>query len=411
MKVLHISTFDVVGGAARAAYRIHQSLQKAGISSQMLVQYKKGNDPAVSALECKARSRLRSSMDNLSLKLYPQRQYLFSTQWFPDAIAPKVKQINPDIVNLHWICNGFVQIETLAKLNKPLVWTLHDMWAFTGGCHYTQGCDRYTNSCGACPQLKNNKNWDLSHWIWKRKNRAWKDCNLSIVSPSNWLAECTKSSSLFKNSAVEVIPHGIDLTKYKPINKEIARNLLNLPLDKRLVLFGASPGSIGDKRKGLYLLQPALQNLNQLGWQDTLELVIFGNSQPPENSVDLGFKTHYLGQFRDDISLALIYSSADVMVVPSLQEAFGQTASESLACGTPVVAFAKTGLEDIIDHQQNGYLVKPFEIEELAKGINWVLADSDRQKQLCINAREKAEREYSLELQARRYLSLFEKIS
>jgi glycosyltransferase involved in cell wall biosynthesis len=196
------------------------------------------------------------------------------------------------------------------------------------------------------------------------------------------------------------------LTTYRPIETAIARKLLNLPVDKQLVLFGASPGTTGDKRKGFHLLQPALQQLSQSGWQDRLELVVFGSSQP-DRPIDLSFKTHYLGQFHDDLSLALVYAAADVMVVPSLQEAFGQTASEALACGTPVVAFAATGLKDIISHQQDGYLAQPFEIEDLASGIAWVLEDGDRHQKLRTCAREKAEREFNLELQAHRYRSLF----
>jgi glycosyltransferase involved in cell wall biosynthesis len=406
MKVLHLSTSDLDGGAARAAYRLHEGLKGVGTDSKMLVRSKTSIDKTVLA-EKSMLTKLGPPATGFPLRLYPKRdRKMFSTQWFPDAIAPKVKQINPDIINLHWICNGFLQIETLAKFNKPLVWTLHDMWSFTGGCHYAGECDQYTNSCGTCPQLQSRKNWDLSHWILQRKNRAWKDCKLTIVSPSNWLAECARSSSLFKNLQVKVIPHGIDLEKYKPIDKQLARKLLNLPQDKQLVLFGTSPGTIGDKRKGFYLLQPALQHLSLSGWKDKLELVVFGGSKP-ENAFDLGFRTHYLGEFHDDISLALVYASADVMVVPSTQEAFGQTASEALACGTPVVAFASTGLKDIVEHKQNGYLANPFEVEDLAQGISWVLKDSDLLQKLSLDAREKAKQDFSLELQARRYLELY----
>ncbi len=409
MKVIHLSTSDADGGAARAAYRLHQGLKSESIISEMLVRAKASTDKAVIA-EKSLLTKLGPTLNRWPLWKYPQRERtMFSSQFSMDAIAPAVNRLQPDIVHLHWICNGFLQIETLAKLKKPLVWTLHDMWPFTGGCHYAQECDHYIGSCGACPQLKSDKNWDLSHWVWQRKARAWKDLNLTIVAPSRWLAECAHSSYLFKDFRVEVIPHGLDLEKYKPIDKEVARKLLNLPQDRRLVLFGASPGTTGDKRKGLYLLQPAIQNLSQSGWQDKLELVVFGGSKP-ENPIDLGFRTHYLGQFHDDISLALVYSVADVMIVPSIQEAFGQTASESLACGTPVVAFAATGLKDIVEHQQDGYLANPFEIEDLAQGIAWVLEDGDRYQKLRFNAREKAEREFNLELQARRYLSLFTEI-
>lgn len=409
MKILHLSTSDIEGGAARAAYRLHRGLQAAGATSQMLVRAKLSSDKTILA-DRSPLTKLGPATSGLPLRFYPRHERsLFSSQWFPDAIAPKVRALNPDIVHLHWICNGFLQVETLAKLHKPLVWTLHDMWTFTGGCHYSGDCDRYTQSCGACPQLQSQQSWDLSHWVHQRKAKSWKDLNLTLVSPSQWLADCGRSSPLFQNCRIEVIPHGLDLCSYRPIDPEIARQLLNLPTDKQLVLFGASPGTTGDKRKGFHLLQPALQYLNQSGWQEHLELVVFGGTQP-ENPIDLGFQTHYLGQFHDDLALALVYSAADVMVVPSVQEAFGQTASEALACGTPVVAFNATGLSDIVAHQQTGYLAKPFAIEDLAQGIAWVLENPERHQKLRCNAREKAEQEFSLELQAKRYCALFEEI-
>lgn len=409
MKILSLSTSDLDGGAARAAYRLHQSLQAIGITSQMLVRGKTSADQTVIA-ERSLLTKLGPPANSFPLKLYPQRdRALFSTQWFPDAMVQKVHDLNPDLVHLHWIGNGFLQIETLAKLKKPLVWTLHDMWPFTGGCHYAQECDHYTDACGSCPQLNSNRNWDVSRWIWRRKAQAWKDLNLTIVSPSLWLAECARSSSLLKHLRVEVIPHGLNLKQYRPIEQSLARKLLNLPPNKQIVLFGASPGTTTHQRKGLHFLEPAMQKLIQSGWQDQLELIIFGSYQSV-TPVNLGFPIHYLGQFQDDLSLVLIYSSADVMVVPSKQEAFGQTASEALACGTPVVAFAATGVKDIVDHQYNGYLAHPFNIDDLAEGITWILEDAERYQTLRVNAREKAEEQFSRELQAHRYLALYQDI-
>jgi glycosyltransferase involved in cell wall biosynthesis len=319
-----------------------------------------------------------------------------------------VAKIAPDIIHLHWIRGGFMQIETVAKLKQPLVWTIHDTGDFTGGCHVIGECDRYQVSCGACPQLNSDHEQDISRWIWQRKAKAWKNLKITLVSPSRWLAECARSSPLFQNLPIEVIPHGLDTQKYRPISQHSAREILNLPQDKKLVLFGAIQAT-SDRNKGFHLLQPALQQLSQSAWRDNLEIVIFGASQP-EKPIDLDFKTHYLGHLHDDISLATVYSAADVMLVPSLQESFGQTASESLACGTPVVAFNATGLKDIIDHQQNGYLAKPYEAEDFAQGINWVLENEQRLQKLSFYAREKAEREFTLELQARRYSALFQEI-
>jgi glycosyltransferase involved in cell wall biosynthesis len=222
------------------------------------------------------------------------------------------------------------------------------------------------------------------------------------------MADCARASSLFRQLRIETIPLGLDTDKYKPIDKQVARQLLNLPQDRHLVLFGAADAT-SDPRKGFDLLRSALQGISNTEWRDRLELVIFGASAPKQ-PLDLGFKTHYLGFMHDDLSLALIYAAADVMVVPSIQEAFGQTASESLSCGTPVVAFNATGLKDIVDGQLNGYLAAPFDIEDLAKGIVWVLEDRERHQKLQFHAREKALREFATEVQARRYLSLYQDV-
>ena len=407
-KILHLSTTDVEGGAARAAYRLHQGLQSIGVTSQMLVRAKFSTEETIIP-EKTILTKLGPPTSGLPLKLYPQRnRAMFSPQWFPDAIAPRVAQLNPDLVNLHWIGNGYLKIETLAKLKVPLVWTLHDMWSFTGGCHYTQNCYLYKESCGACPQLKSNSNWDLSRWIWQRKAKAWKNLDLTIVTPSLWLAKCASSSSLFRNLRVEVIPYGIDTQIYKPIKRQVARELLNLPQDKQLILFCSS--SPGDRRKGFNLLQPALQNLSRKGWQDKIELVILGASQP-ESQSDLEFKSHYLGYLNDDLSLALVYAAADVFVAPSIQDNLPNTVMEAIACGTPSVAFDIGGMPDMIEHQNNGYLAQPFEIEDLAFGIAWVLEDSNRYHKLCHHARDKAEQEFTLEFQACRYLSLYNELT
>jgi glycosyltransferase involved in cell wall biosynthesis len=412
MKVLHMSTSDIDGGAARAAYRLHQGLQSIGVISQMLVQNKCSNDKTVAAPKTNlsaALARTRITFDALPLKLYPQRQAdTFSTQWLPDTVIPRVAQLAPDIINLHWINAGYVKIETIGKLKRPLVWTLHDMWAFTGGCHYNQECDRYTDSCGACPKLSSSRDWDLSRWVWQRKALSWKNSHLTVVALSSWLAKCASSSSLFKELRVELIPNGLDPERYRPINRQIARDLLNLPQDKQLILCG-SLNATGGNRKGFHLLLAALKELSKSRGQDRWELIIFGDSQP-ENSTDLGFKTHYLGTWSDDLSIALIYSAADVFVAPSMQENLANTVMEALACGTPCIAFNIGGMPDMIEHQRNGYLAQPYKIEDLARGITWVIDNEERHQKLSYRAREKVVQEFTQEIQARRYLSLFTEI-
>ncbi|MEL6500391.1 MAG: glycosyltransferase family 4 protein [Cyanobacteria bacterium J06623_1] len=409
MKILHLATTDIEGGAARAAYRQHQGLLAVGCDSQMLVRVKNSKEPTV-LTERSLLTRISPALSGLPLKRYPNKAgQMFSTQWFPDALGERVKAIAPDIVNLQWIRNGFLQIETvtkLARLNMPLVWTVHDMWAFTGGCHYTQNCDRYQQSCGACPNLKSERESDLSRQVWRRKQKAFEQANLTIVAGSRWLGQCAQKSSLLKNKEIRVIPTGLDLQRYQAIDPQVARQILHLPQDKQLILFGSTTGASGEYRKGFHLLKPALQILDRDPEQAPFELLIFGGSKSSQLP-GLNIKAHHLGQFHDDISLSLVYAAADVMIVPSLQEAFGQTGSEALACGTPVVAYRGTGLQDIVTHQEDGYLAAPLEIEDLARGIAWVLADPERHRQLSLRARQKAEREFDWKLQGDRYRTLY----
>ena len=411
MKVLMVNASDLGGGAARAAYRLLQGFQEIKVDAQMLVQEKLGNDPKVFASPAFISRKLSSfipRLNRLPLKRYPQlEKVIFSPQWVPDNLPSQIEKFQPDIINLHWVCNGYLQVETLAKFNKPVVWTLHDMWAFTGGCHYSENCDRYLDACGACPQLHSTKDADISRWIWQRKAAAWQNLNLTLVTPSNWLAECARSSSLLAKYPVKVIANGLNAEIYKPMDRSQVRDSLHLPQHKQLVLFGAMQGT-GDRWKGFSLLIPALRSLSQSGWADRIELVVFGSGEP-ETALDVGFKIHYLGRLEDEM-LSKVYAAADVMVVPSRYEAFGQTASEALACGTPVVAFDVTGLKDIVDRHENGYLAQPYDSEDLARGIAWVLEDGERHKMLCRNARLKVEAKFTLEVQAREYQNLLEEV-
>lgn len=412
MKVIHLSTYDIAGGAARAAYRLHQGLQHINLDSQMLVQGKFSDDKSVISPQTHLEKTLASIgnfLDGIPLRFYSQRQKTeFSTQWAPERILLKINQLNPDIINLHWINKSHLQIETIANFNKPIVWTLHDMWAFTGGCHYTQDCNKFVDFCGACPILGSNKNFDLSHSIWQRKHNAWKNINLTVVCLSSWMAKCAASSSLFRNRRIEIIPNGIDTYQYKPINRQIVRELLNLPQDKQIILFGAI-NATSSPRKGFYFLQLALKELCKTEWQDKVELVVIGASQP-DNQTDFCFKTKYLGKLSDDISIAQIYAAVDVFVAPSIQDNLPNTVMEAMSCGTPCVGFNVGGMPDMIEHQKNGYLAEPFEIQDLAQGIGWVLENKQRHQKLCEYARRKVEQEFSQELQARRYASLYTNI-
>ena len=409
MKLLVLNTSDVQGGAALATYRLHQGLRRIGLDSVMYVQGKTTDDFSVIGPKTvfqKIMAKVRPHLDALPVGAYRIREkQVFSSSIIPDSMASEILKINPDIVHLFWVTAGFIRPETLRKIKKPIVWTLHDMWPFTGGCHYDEECGKYRQSCGACPILHSSNKHDLSSWIWKRKHNAWKQLDITVVATSHWLAECARSSSLFGNCRIEVLPNGIDVSKYKPIDKSVARQAYGFPQDKHLIFFSA--GSLQHKRKGLQFLIPALRSMAKNGLVDQFEVVILGASEPT-NAADLGLKTHYMGRLYDEISQVLLYSAVDVLVAPSVQENLSNTVMESLACGTPIVAFNIGGMPDMIRHKSNGYLAEPFSSGDLVEGIDWVM--QDRHARLSLQARNDAVNQYASEHVAEQYQALYQDI-
>lgn len=412
MKILHLNTDDIFGGAARAAFRLNDGLRQISVDSKMLVQDKKSDSIHVYGPDSKLSrvwSKIRPALDILPLQLCRERKKtIYHIQWLPGSPLNNISLVNPDIIHLHWICGGFVRIEALKKIKKPVVWTLHDMWAFTGGCHYGEGCERFKSSCGKCPQLSSHEERDFSRWVWHRKYKAWQNLNPTIVTPSRWLAKCVKESSLFYNKKIEVIPNGIDLKTFKPMDRSIARELLNLPKSKKLVLFGALDAT-SDSRKGFQYLKPLFQKLKENSLSKDIEIIVFGSSEP-KNAPYFGVPIHYMGRLHDDISLVILYSAADVMIVPSTQEAFGQTALEAMACATPVVAFSNSGLKDIVNHKINGYLAKAFDIADFARGIEFIFSAKTSKEDMRKLAREKVKKEFKIEKVATQYLNLYKKV-
>jgi len=416
--VLHLSTADANGGAARGAYWMHKALQQAGVDSHMLVAKKITNDPTVTGPKGitgsqKIKRGIRQTVEYWPLKRYKhKRPGAFSPAIYPSNIAAQVNAIDPDIINLHWVAGGLLRPQDLPRFqqirHRHLVWTLRDMWPFTGGCHYSAECTAYEGGCGQCPALGSQKRRDLSYKTWHRKQAAWKDLEITIAPLSEWLADCARQSKLFAHQRIQVIPNAIDAEKYRPIEKSIARDLLKLPADKKLILFGAlSPTT--DARKGFDLLRMALQQLAAQPQHKQLEAVVFGTHKP-QADLDLRLPARFLGRLNDDTMLALAYSAADVMVVPSIQEAFGKTAIEAMACGTPVVAFDTTGLKASVVHQYNGYSARCFDAADLAKGISWVLADCDRLQTLSQNARQTVEDKFTFAHQAQQYSALYQQL-
>lgn len=410
LSVLHLSATEG-GGAGRAAQRLHRGLLARGLRSSYLVDKRVSQGQEImrrsSPLFGRWGPQLYAYLDKLPIfLLYGKRGMPWSVNWMPRATAAAVNRLNPDIVNLHWIGDSFVSLSELPRIHAPLVWTLHDMWPFTGGCHYDEGCDRYRQSCGRCPQLGSSHERDLSRWVWTQKSRNWRNARMTIVAPSKWIAECARQSSLFGALQVEHIPNGIDTEVYQPLDKTKARARFDLPPDSTLILFGAA--AMGrDTRKGLQLLPAAIEQIAPRLAHCTL--VTFG-SGAPESLPPFLVPARHIGEIHREADLAALYAAADVFVAPSLQDNLPNTVMEALACGTPCVAFNIGGMPDMIEHMRNGYLARPFESGDLAQGIAWVLENPERRRGLSESARRKVELEFPIRLQAQRYHRLYAEI-
>lgn len=410
MNITHLSS-DVFGGAARAATRLHNAINTDIHDQSRMIVLKKNNDDwrITGPLGKRAQGSglINSMLDRVPAYLqHPGDAIPRSVAWRSSLQAKSINQLNTDIVHLHWICSGFLSIEMIGRINKPLVWTLHDMWAFCGAEHLApDGLDaRWRIGYEHSNRDAKQSGLDVDRWVWLRKQKAWKK-QISIVAPSRWLADCACSSALMREWNVTVIPNTLDIEKYKPCPKSVAREVLGLPSDAKLVLFGAIRGT-QSPHKGWDLLERALGKV--AARMPDVQAVIFGQSEP-EVPLGLNLKIHWLGHLHDDATLALLYSAADVLVVPSRQEAFGQTGSEAQACGCPVVAFDCTGLKDVVDHQHTGFLAKPFCSDDLAHGIEWVLADPERHQVLSAQARERAVTLWSYDVVAPQYRNVYER--
>lgn len=409
MTLLLVSS-DSKGGAAKAALRLHRGINEYEVNSKLLVQEISKGDHTIVGPQGnfeKIMALIRPTLESFIIPVFAGgTNGVFSIGLLPFSTSSKsIARLKPDIVHLHWVCSGFLFVNDLRQFKVPIVWTLHDMWPFTGGCHNSAGCESYVYQCCQCPMLKRSGNWDLSRYIFYRKSKAWEGLNITIVTPSRWLADCAERSKLFKDRCVRIIPNGIDLDIYKPTDTQTSRRIWSLPHDKKLMLFGAI-NPTADRVKGFDLLLESIRNLKD---KSKFELVVFGASKP-SFSLDIGLPVRYLGRLHDDISLSLLYSAVDVTVVPSREESLSYTAIESLASCTPVVAFATSGLPDVIDHRENGYLAKPFDCTDLAAGIEWVVDEKTDYQRLSRLAREKAVARFDIRKVAKQYIELYESL-
>ena len=378
MKVVHLNKFDTKGGASKAMMRIHHALIGSGVDSVAMVQKKYSKVDSVFTDDRPVFSQLNkllSKIDSIPTRLIGRSSNNFSPSFSGGlGIINKINSLNPDIVHLHWVCDGMISIKNIARIHAPVVWTLHDNWAFSGGCHNMSFCNHHdydTHQCGffSTPFYK------MKAYTYNQKR------DLSIVSPSRWLYEQSKSSPLLKSKDHFHIPNPIENDLFNPINKIHSREIWKLPTNKKIILCGAV-NVLTDPNKGFNLFLEAANFLED----DDIELVIFGSN---EHTIPLRSRhnLHYIRSIDDDLKLNTLYDAADVVVVPSLQENFSNVILESLSSGTPVVAFDVGGNKDLIHNDFNGFLAEPFKTKDLSKKILYALEEA-KNYQFSLNARQ-----------------------
>jgi len=422
MKVLFVNTSDTVGGAARAANRIRNGVESLGVLTQMFVKDKNSEDSSVVELYdfipknfcfmvfdwCAKKAK--NKWQHYKWRAYKDRDKCYMSDLRSTAIHGALQELDYDILHLHWINLRFLDINELKKVKKPIVWTLHDAWPFCGVCHYFLDCDKYQTHCGRCYLLNSSHKKDLSYEVFEKKKRAYKGLNLHIVAPSQWLADSAKKSALFCKFPVSVIPNCIDTDVFAPKPERDANSRWltypDIELDKFYLLFGAM-NAVTDKIKGFSELLRALRLFEREFDCSNLELLVFGADKPIEE-YDINIPVRYLGYIVDNADMSLLYSLADVTVVPSLTENLSCTIMESLACGTPVCCFDIGGNGDMVEHRSNGYLAKEKDCDDLAKGIQECICHS---REWGLAARESVLKKYSVGVVAEQYAKLYEELA
>lgn len=417
MKVLLLSKSARTGGAAIASYRLMEALKKQGVDAEMLVQEDGGNEIAVHSTTQTVFKRwvnfLRFVLERLAFLPYERNReirFLFSLANTGEDITRKREVEEADIIHLHWINAGFLSLRSLKrllKLGKPIVWTFHDMWPLTGGCHYALDCKGYTGHCGHCPYLKKPGSSDLSHRLWKKKDRLFRDRRINIITPSHWLGDCVRESSMLAHGQLTTIHNPIDHGIFKPVKREDACGRLELDPSKKYILFGAA--NLRSMLKGFEYFQEAMEIIAaRKKIAAGVEILLFGKSGS-EVASSLHLPANEFAFINSTQTMIDLYNAACLFVLPSMQDNLPNTVLESMFCGTPVVGFNTGGIPEMIHHQVNGYLAEHKSAADLAEGISWGLT-ADWQGSLSEKTRAMALERFSEEHSVERHLELYEKM-
>ncbi len=402
IRVLHVARSDSDGGAARAAYRLHNALLGVGADSRMLVQTRGMNDPRVREVmsgRLRVSHRIAMALDQGigSLSVEKSGMGSRSSGLIGCTSARTVDSQNVDVVNVHWINLGFMSIRQVGRIKSPIVWTLHDMWPLTGSAHYEEpGPQRNTAMSGGIDAL-----------IRTLKRRAWQQ-RITWIAPSAWIADVARSSLVAEHDDVRVIPNPLDVDTFCPVDRLAARQRFGIEsMDEKVVLF-ASWGDGPDDRKGSAFLPAVLERLRAtLG---ELTLLIVGSDVRVDRSAIAGHRLVVTGHLSLDEDLASAYSAADVAVVPSRLDNLPQTAVEAQSCGTPVVAFDVGGLRDIVANGVSGALVQPFDVDAMAHRISEILALDGAHNAFRVESRARAVARWHPRVVSQSYVNAYDEI-
>lgn len=406
LSVLHISTYDNLGGSGRAAYRIHTGLKRSGVRSRMLVGMKTTDDEDVKLFASRPLRITDYAFDKalnrfgLQYLFYPSSFLLPWQKWFRKA----------DVIQMYNTHGGYFSHTALPLISRyrPVVWRLSDMWPMTGHCAYSFDCEGWLTGCGSCPILSDYPalSRDTTAALWRIKNRVYARSALTIVAPSRWIADLARRSPLLGRFPVHIIPNGLDTEIFRPVPKPSARRTLGIDPSRKVILFSAD--SIKDRRKGGRLMTDALGRLAEGGAANITLLIVGAHLEGLDN--ESPFEVKLIDRVSDDEMMAAVYSAADVFVLPTLADNLPNGLLESMACGTPAITFDVGGCGEAVRHMETGYLSARADVDDLARGLQMLIGDEELCARLGRRSREVVEAEYTLDLQTERFLRLYEEV-
>jgi len=398
MKVLHV-TASLKGGAGIAALRSVEALRAAGVDVQLLTAEELGGG-----------GKWRARRDKLPLLAYPQRKIFstWSTGWWPGRVAERINAVGADVVHLHWVGHGFLGLSEMREIRAPLVWSLHDLWVVTGGCHYPGECVRFMKECGACPQLGSADEGDLSRWNHRRKKQYIVEPVRRWIAPSEWIAGVAGRIGGLPAERLRVIRNTLDLDVFHPSRRSAARVQAGIAGDALVLAVGSF--ELDEPRKGNHLLTQILATWRSAHGEGEVRLVIFGAKSLPKIE-SAGVVIEQAGELQSAEEVADVLAAADVFVLPSLQDNLPNVAVEAQACGCAVAGFDAGGLGEIIDPGVTGVLAKARTAEALGQALaEFTLLGAERRREVSVACRARAEKLYDAKCHAETLMRLYREV-